>query len=146
MWKLSKVITLILCLTSVALISCKKKSAEPETNLTVTLVAEEKEAGRCVVLWAQRDDGGNPVPEGRYRVSMVADDFRGVDEFQISVSASHTPSPYDSSSCDIGGGQLPQSFAISANAMIYAPADTVCIYYDLPASCVVLIKVERINY
>jgi len=108
-------------------------------------VNEEKEAGRCVVLWAQQDDEGNTVPEGSYHARMIAGDFQGEDEFQILSNASHMPSPCDSSNCGVGGGQLPQSFSISVNSNTYARSDTVCIYYDLPVSSTVTVRVESAN-
>lgn len=145
MWRIFKLFTLVLCLTWVTLIGCKKKSTETEIKITVTLVNEEKEAGRCVVLWIQQDDKGSPVPEGIYHARMTAGDFQGEDEFQILSNASHVPSPCDSSYRGVSGGQLPQSFSISVNSNTYALADTICIYYDLPVSSTVTVRVESAN-
>ncbi|MDH4222584.1 MAG: hypothetical protein OEV55_03485 [candidate division Zixibacteria bacterium] len=145
MCKLFKLLTVSLCIALVFIIDCKKKTTEPENRLQIILVNEEKEAGRCVVLWEQLDDEGDQVTDGRYRAQIVADGFQGVDEFQILTGNAQAPAACDSTYCEADGGQLPQSFSISVDRYIYAPHDTVCIYFDLPAASSVQIKIEKIR-
>ena len=133
-------LTIMAVLLIVAGYGCDR-STDSDAGVVITLIDEQLDDGRCIIMWPQTNQQGNQVPAGSYIVRMIIGGYKWSDEFDILAGAEHVPSPCESSYCD--PDVSPYAFNIFVNADTYAVCDTVCITYDLPVTAAVVIQVER---
>ena len=124
------VLAALLLGTALFVLSCEDDDG-PQLR-TLNFIDIDLHAGRFVIPWATNFPSGKLVPAGSYTFKMTSGTYSGKVVVQVKAGA-----PDVISGCDSAyqtGGSLPNAYDITTNASIFAPGDTVCITYSLPAA------------
>ncbi|GEM_PF-6747856 len=138
---------LLVAIGTTWLSSCSGDSTTDPVKLGYRVQNGQLKAGYYCLCWNQRNQQGELVSPGGYRVHMVAGTFNASLDFTITDNAARVTAPICCDTATVGtlkpSKEVPDNFELSINSRSYSSGDSIAVEYALPVSCQCTITMEQ---